>query len=184
MTRLRRLAFLAMLSTWMVVPGCAHVQPVISTVVTCSGQTIPAGLVNEVYADIMAENWNDLATVAVPALADGWADVACIYDALKGANPALVGHMQNLKAGHVELRAVAENLLRGGPSDRSGGPYPSQPGSTPGPATEPFAYSGTRVATELSACEAACGGPDALAPPSGCLCHVGRGRDARWVAAR
>lgn len=104
----RSLLFAAALaSSALGLTSCAHVAPVINTVVTCSGQTIPTALVDEVYTDIMTENWGDLATVAVPALADGWNDVVCIYDALKAGNPGLTPHFEKLKAGHVELRGAS-----------------------------------------------------------------------------
>ena len=86
--------------------SCAHIQPVVNTVVVCSGETVPAALVEEVYTDIMTENWGDLAMAAVPALKAGWDDIACIYDALKAKNPQLVPHMNKLKSQHLELRVA------------------------------------------------------------------------------
>jgi hypothetical protein len=104
MTRLLMPALLALLSVSMAVPSCAHVQPVVDVVVTCSGKTIPPGVVQQVFADVMAEDWADLLATVVPNLPNGWADVGCIYDALKAKNPAMVPHMDKLRAAHVELR--------------------------------------------------------------------------------
>jgi hypothetical protein len=86
--------------------GCAHLRPVVTDVVTCSGKTISGDVANMVYRDIRDENWADIAENIVPILAEGWSDVQCIYNALTSAHPELVPHMERLKAGHVELRAV------------------------------------------------------------------------------
>jgi len=80
----------------------AHVTPAINAVVTCSGQTVPITLVKQIYADVMADNWLDLADNVVPALKDGWADVDCIFGHLKTSNPETVPHIQKLKAQHAE----------------------------------------------------------------------------------
>ena len=178
MTTIRRLAFLALLSAWMAVPsGCAHAPPVINAVVTCSGNTIPFALVEQVYGDFMAENWGDLATNVVPLLKDGWADIVCIENALKTAHPEMVPHFEKLKAGHVELR-VAETS-KPDPGDRLPGASPAAGGAPRVPAAGPkmFAYAGESVAAAAERCDRACGGRNRGigSPGRSCLCaHAGR----------
>lgn len=86
--------------------SCAHVQPVINAVVVCSGKTVPAGLVAEVYTDLMTENFSDIVLNIVPILNAGWADVNCIIDALEHSNP-------EVRAKAAKFRAAFKAQLRG-----------------------------------------------------------------------
>lgn len=87
--------------------SCASVQPYIKAVVTCSGKTVPAALVTEVYTDLMTENWGDLVFEVVPFLTSGYADLQCIIDALKQTNPEVAP-----KAVKFE-KALAKANIRG-----------------------------------------------------------------------
>lgn len=95
-----------LLAAALVASSCAHVQPVVNDAIVCSGKTIPANLVQEVYTDVMSENWVDLGANVVPILAAGWSDVVCIYNALRTGHPEMAPHIQRLEAGHVELRVT------------------------------------------------------------------------------
>lgn len=212
MKRLAMSFLLALLSYAMAIPSCAHIQPVINTVVTCSGKTISPALVDEVYTDILTENWGDLAVTAIQALPSGWADVVCIYDALKDANPALVGHMEKLEAAHVELRGAVSLRCPGDPTPKTGptamiprsatgsmaasdtaGARSNRAEGTSSPTVQRQRRSPLKRETlvrseageRLAACDVVCGGPRrSLAPPSGCLCQRKVDGSLRWVAAR
>lgn len=173
MKRLAMPFLLALLSAMMAVPSCSWFQknPVIPAVVTCSGKTIPIALVTEVYEDVMAEDWIDLATKVVPLLSDGYADVTCILNYLATSNPETVPHIQALKAAHVELRGgTAANV------------YPKE--SPAGGALRVPAGPAFSLATSYQDCDARCGSGNGLVVPGGCRCRVGNGLKAHWIAAR
>ncbi len=103
--------------------SCAHVQPVVNAVVTCSGETISPALVDAVYRDVMTENWFDLASNVVPLLKEGYADVECIWGYLSKSNPETVPHIQKLRAKHaaefkgsVSLRSPGDATTKTGPT--------------------------------------------------------------------
>jgi hypothetical protein len=198
MTKLRCLAFLALLSVFMAVPGCAHVQPVINAVVTCSGRTIPAALVNQVYADVMTENWADIVANVVPLLTDGYADVLCIFGYLQTSNPETVAHIEQLKTAHADafrastaLRSPGDSTPPTGPTldkiprgaseaatFRPGGEVPDEPGK--------YFYAGPNPGASLAHCDRACGdnAHDSIAPAGTCECFRKVGSTWQWVAVK
>lgn len=186
-------------------------HPVIPAVVTCSGETIPIALVTQTYNDIMSEDWLDLATNVVPLLKDGYADLQCIWNYLGVSNPETLPHIQSLKAKHadafkgsVSLRSPGDSTPKQGPTatkiSENTGHGAGQGGDQPphahalAPEREgvqrvnhpavSFGYVGPSPGAELARCTAACGSSNAIAPPDGCRCLRGRGRDARWIPLR
>lgn len=151
MSKIRSLACLALLSVFMALPGCSwfekHVEPVPPAVITCTGETIPASLVQQVWNDLKTKNYVDLATNVLPLLRDGWNDMRCIIDALETAHPELhepatefqrqhAVEIRNAKplsmderaAIHISLAAIPTSRPCGEPSAfRSSGEVPARP---------------------------------------------------------
>ena len=193
-------AFLfAALTFTMAAPSCSWFEkhPVIPAVVTCSGETIPLALVTQVYNDVMSDNWFDLATNVVPLLKDGYADIECIFGYLKTSNPETVPHIQKLTAAHVDEFKGSVSVLSAPERSHVAADAPlAWLGSTPAGALKhslaPKALQapvvpGTTARGKLSlaSCDPLCGGKNtSLAPPSGCLCHAGKGMASRWVPLR
>jgi hypothetical protein len=178
----------------------SHVDPVIPAVVTCSGATIPAATVRQVWNDLKAKNYGDLVTNVLPLLADGWNDLTCIIDAVDAQDPQLQEAGAEFKRQHaVEIRNSRPVSLRspGDPTPKTGPTLDKIPQATSEAATfrpggevpgglGKYSYPGQNVGAELAACYRDCGdnAHGALAPPGGCECWRKVGSTWRWVALR
>ena len=70
----------------------------------------------QIYTDVMADNWLDLATNVIPLLKDGYADLECVFGYLSVSNPESAPHIQKMKAAHVGEFKGSVSLL-GSPGD-------------------------------------------------------------------
>ena len=206
MTTIRRLAFLALLASFMAQPSCSWFQshPVIPAVVTCSGETIPLALVTQVYSDVMANNWLDLATNVIPLLKDGYADLECIFNYLSVSNPEAAPHIKAMKAAHVgefrgsvSLRSPSDSTPSAGPtlekiSENTGhgaGQGGDQPPHAHALAPDRHPRQGVNLGTfsakppkSALECDQSCGAPmSGLVTPSGCSCQRKVDGKPRWV---
>jgi hypothetical protein len=211
MIKLRPLAFLALLSVFMAIPGCTGVfdkcvKPVASQI-TWTGTATELGEVVAAFllcdpgfsgADVPAcaiESLNQLEAAIGP---DGEQVVNCIIAYYEGngsaalqARAKAVGAKRGVKpqacAGQLPLAVKDYPPKRptGGAQFPPGGPLPAYADETLAAAKSIFAYAGESVAHAQASCEATCRGPDAIGSPGGpCLCQRRVDGVLRWVATR
>ena len=148
--------------------GCATVDPYLKPIASCAGKAVSPADAQEAFADLLAQNWTDLAAEGVRL---GYDVLACIIGDIETQAPGLRPSAAQFRQLHaVEFRAAGMS------EDDASVPYQEigtwrQPR---GVNAALFARPGGAVSTEV-------------APPSGCLVwQVDRKnwRNSRWVALR
>jgi hypothetical protein len=169
--------------------ACSTLNPILKPIQNCAGKTVSASDANEALDDLLTQNWTDLAAEGARI---GFDVLDCLITDITTQAPGLKGSAGEFKTLHaVEFRAAGVSACRRQnynaiPGDRLPGAGPASEGaqrvSLAGPIG--FSYAGQNVGARATGCDVACGNRKSLAPPSGCLCQVGAGRSARWLATR
>lgn len=214
MTKLRGLAFLALLSVFMAVPGCAGKFPadIWPALKACGANDVTWGAASEVFADLVEiANGNpagetDLLSMLASDVGGG---IPCLVNYFEGQGGNVGAAASKFKAGHAkELSAAA---ARGPTACRSPGDSTPKTGPTVQQISEntghgagqggdqpPHAHAlapdregvqrVNHPAISLSSCDLACGGPNtSIAPPDGCQCWRAdpkNWRNSRWIPLR
>lgn len=193
--------------------GCAAYNKCVKPEITAATKLAPSDLLREVSAFLLCGG-PDLPDLAAPCAVKGLADLAlALGPGGEEAVNCLVSYLEeNASDPVIKARAKAVGAKRGVTPElfnmhACNGLQAAPGGSAPGRlavrdfrpekagngnaaqtafrAGESGRLDGGRDRLTIGACDAKCGGRNtSIAPPSGCRCHVGAGRSARWVAAR
>ena len=202
MTRITALFFAVALTAF----SCSTVSPYIKPISDCAGKSVSTSDADEAINDLLTQNWADL---AMEGARIGWDVLDCVITNITTQAPGLKGSATEFKSLHsVEFRAAGVSACNVSAPERShaaadaplawlgstpagaqhisSAPQTLQVPAAPGATArgDSFAYAGENVGSRATGCDVACGNRKSLAPPSGCMCQVGDGRGAHWIAAR
>jgi hypothetical protein len=162
------------LKPWMVAvffatAGCATVDPYLKPIASCAGKTVSPADASEAFADLLSQNWADLAAEGVRL---GYDVLDCIITSIETQAPGLKPSAASFRSLHsAEFRAAGVSA-----SNDSRPPKALQAAASPRDTAD--------GKLSLADCAARADTSDVIAPPSGCWAWRADRKDwrrSRWV---